>query len=760
MDFEISKLPGRKIPLLVDVIESLMRVFGKGVIRSTLLFVYFSQGGIFEHELLHLVSQEVERMKRAEATVSRHEKGRTSHDVGKLEGFSFSLLYQRLKPLLPTTASGLLQFFHNDMRTLIFNLFLGGEGNDLSQITEENQQKQFELQTDEERRASLRYNCILAEYYLKQVEDEGNYDMRAIQSLSIHMMRANMMDELHKFLLLPRVFMVMFSSDLRVEFLSLWANCLSSLDSAAADVTQLPLSDPQSQGEGDHARITKIFCDLDLNGDGAISCREFRPFALRMGYVQDAVDEEFNSIDIDCDGEISMTEFLSFFQNKRLSMDTSEFEALLKQVDQGRVELVSDRKGGLKNLSQWYRESLASDHNDIDDPVEEAQVFCLLGEFFQLTREEAQGLALDSDESESFYKQALVLNPKATAALIGLSRLERDRKELGSAMAYLRDAMGYLQSSYGYKHIEVARCQRNMAEVCLMQNDFQTAKQVIVKARKIVTETCGKQSLEYCDFMMSEGDVLASIANKTKISPTNLFSFRWNPALRKKSKERNPLKQKLFKDSIAAYREAIAQQKLVMGEKHPAVLMSYDRLIANVMEQPDLLTEEQVVEFAKPRLATELSISDTLQQSKSVFEWLEMIVQVHAAQQQQENDSSEVGHTDIPLQWEATKRGVAFSRVPSSQWYHHADSKLQEPRAVSQPIEMTEAIKDSATLIKPAYDQGLALQVCAQTDALELAEMDGSDNQLWLWHGEEVQHVATGLFLDAEVKYMYTAELG
>ena len=33
----------------------------------------------------------------------------------------------------------------------------------------------------------------------------------------------------------------------------------------------------------------------------------------------------------------------------------------------------------------------------IDDPVEEAQVFCLLGEFFQLTREEAQGLALDSE---------------------------------------------------------------------------------------------------------------------------------------------------------------------------------------------------------------------------------------------------------------------------------------------------------------------------------------------------------------------------
>ena len=42
----------------------------------------------------------------------------------------------------------------------------------------------------------------------------------------------------------------------------------------------------------------------------------------------------------------------------------------------------------------------------------------------------------------------------------------------------------------------------------------QTAKQVIVKARKIVADTCGKQSLEYSDFLMSEGDILANIATK------------------------------------------------------------------------------------------------------------------------------------------------------------------------------------------------------------------------------------------------------
>ena len=173
MDAEISKLPQRKIPLLADVIESLIAMFGKDIIRSTLLFVYFSQGGIFEHELLHLVSQEVTRLKAVERKEYNHGGVEKSVNASKLESFSFGLLYQRLKPLLPTTASGLLQFFHNDMRTLIFQLFLGGKGNDLSPHEDENQQKQFELQTEEEKSESLRFNRILAEYYLEQVEELG-----------------------------------------------------------------------------------------------------------------------------------------------------------------------------------------------------------------------------------------------------------------------------------------------------------------------------------------------------------------------------------------------------------------------------------------------------------------------------------------------------------------------------------------------------------------------------------------------------------
>jgi hypothetical protein len=59
-------------------------------------------------------------MKRAEAKTSTNQGGGMSNEGMsnegmKLDEFSFSLLYQRLKPLLPTTASGLLQFFHNEI---------------------------------------------------------------------------------------------------------------------------------------------------------------------------------------------------------------------------------------------------------------------------------------------------------------------------------------------------------------------------------------------------------------------------------------------------------------------------------------------------------------------------------------------------------------------------------------------------------------------------------------------------------------------
>jgi hypothetical protein len=262
------------------------------------------------------------------------------------------------------------------MRTLIFQLFLGGggvtgRGRDPSHrmlLGEEHQQKQFDVQTEEERLESIRYNRILGEYYLKQVEEEGNHELRTIQALSTYLVKADMIEDLREFLLLPRVFKVMFSSDLRIELLLLWSRCLSA--SPPASTAALPLLQPSHPGGKE---------EFDRDG----------------GDVTDEVLQSHGT-----------------------------------RLRKGKVAHITETSGGSKNLAHWYREMLASEGNDIDDPAEEAQVFCLLGDFFLLTREEAQGLDLDRAESESFYKQALALDPKATSALIGLSRLSRDQGDL------------------------------------------------------------------------------------------------------------------------------------------------------------------------------------------------------------------------------------------------------------------------------------------------------------------------------------------
>ena len=755
MTAEISKLPGSKIPLLASIIESLIDTFTEEIMRSTLLFVYFSHGGIFEHELQYLVSQDVERMKRWGKAARSHRlaevqiaslgaaaSGMTENEM-KLDSFSFSLLYQRLKVLLPISSSGLLQFFHNDMRTLIFLRFLDDnkrEDGDASSLTwdrrefqlgEANIQKQFELQSRREVRESLQYNRILAEYYLKQVEEQGNYELRTLHSLTTHMVKANMMVELREFLLFPLVFKVMFSSDLRNEFISLWKRCLSWAKPAEATPTLHPIDHGDEPQDDDDLHVTQIFRDIDLNDNGAISAHEFGKFFRKAGHDFLTVSAEFEEIDTDGNGAISLPEFLAYCRSKRESLSRKEYERFLPMAGQEKASLMSHEQGSSKNLGDWYRESLASESNVIDDPIEEAEVFCLMGDFFLLNLEDSQGLELDKSEAESFYNQALVLNPKATTALIGLSRLEREQNKLDRAKDNLRSAIGYLQSTFGYRHIEVARAQREMAQVCEMQNDFQTARQVMSKARKIVAETSGKQSVEYSEFCMSEGDLLVSIAEK---------SFNCS--------EKNQLiRSKYLMDSIAAYREAIEKQKHVLGEKHPLVLKTYDRSVGIILDHPEVLTDSIVEEFGKPRLDIEQCIFGALQSNRA-FELLHMLVQLDLARQEQTKPLDE----------------CSDAAMASSQWYLHVAFEARKPKMlVQQPAEVIDVAKASRALavrIKPLYATGLALQVRPGTDALELAEVDDNDNQLWLWHGEEVQNVGNGLFLQADVRYMCASEVG
>jgi hypothetical protein len=95
------------------------------------------------------------------------------------------------------------------------------------------------------------------------------------------------------------------------------------------------------------------------------------------------------------------------------------------------------------------------------------------------------------------------------------------------ATEHLREAMVYLQTIHGYKHIEVARCQRVMAHLFNLQGDGASAKQAISKARKIVAGTCGKTSLEYANFLKSEAGLLRDLAKQgTTAAARVLLSYR------------------------------------------------------------------------------------------------------------------------------------------------------------------------------------------------------------------------------------------
>jgi len=58
--------------------------------------------------------------------------------------------------------------------------------------------------------------------------------------------------------------------------------------------------------------------------------------------------------------------------------------------------------------------------------------------------------------------------------------------------------------------------------------------------------------------------------------------------------------------------------------------------------------------------------------------------------------------------------------------------------------------------IRCAQEPSLVLEVCHGTDKLQLgAWEEGSEHQQWRRSGDYIQHVTTGLFLDAEVAYVY-----
>ena len=92
----------------------------------------------------------------------------------------------------------------------------------------------------------------------------------------------------------------------------------------------------------------------------------------------------------------------------------------------------------------------------------------------------------------------------------------------------------------------------------------------------------------------------------------------------------------------------------------------------------------------------------------------------------------------------------------NSSWYQQMQAALEndpQPPDAACVVPLESSVKGLVP-IKPVSDDGLALQVKAGSTRLELAQFDENDpNQRWLWVDDAVQHAASGLFLDGEVKY-------
>ena len=118
----------------------------------------------------------------------------------------------------------------------------------------------------------------------------------------------------------------------------------------------------------------------------------------------------------------------------------------------------------------------------------------------------------------------------------------------------------------------------------------------------------------------------------------------------------------------------------------------------------------------------------------------------------------EAQSVDRPL--EAARQKMKRERIQKamhgSRWY-----KAQQAAASGSALEViaeeVAPVVGQTITIKPAKDDGKALEVLAGTDRLCLGDYNPLDkNQQWIAKENcQLQHVATGLFLDSEVKYLH-----
>jgi len=127
-------------------------------------------------------------------------------------------------------------------------------------------------------------------------------------------------------------------------------------DQSAGVPSDTTPQDAQGDAGGEEEmRIARIFRDLDLNGDSRISIREFQPYAVRLGYAEDAVAGMFDHLDSDGDGEISLPELLHFFRKERGRMSKDDYDAFLATAAERRLRATAN---GIPEVSrQIYQDA-------------------------------------------------------------------------------------------------------------------------------------------------------------------------------------------------------------------------------------------------------------------------------------------------------------------------------------------------------------------------------------------------------------------
>ena len=99
--------------------------------------------------------------------------------------------------------------------------------------------------------------------------------------------------------------------------------------------------------------------------------------------------------------------------------------------------------------------------------------------------------------------------------------------------------------------------------------------------------------------------------------------------------------------------------------------------------------------------------------------------------------------------------------MQESEWMNAQQAALQdETCSANEYVECDEALKGTEFYIRVRKDSELVLQVRPASSMIELAAFEADQKQQqWYRVGDGVQHAASGLFLDTEVKYVVNAQM-